>query len=238
MPASLEDYVQEAGRIGRDGCLSHAIVYVHRDSNKGPHISTAVKTYTSTNECLRRKLMNYFNEEFEPLLPALCCSICYNSALSSGCCPCNYKCKHDFSTTRCYCVKWCHGHSAFLPAIDAPGPSQVTVSLLRQEMSDAAIATCRQQLIQLAESSSSASTLPSNLSAQVYCKLIDNVLSNYQHIGSTHDILDQGAYSHETAQFILDILDDFAPIVSSTILETDDVFGNEHSAFVVDTDSD
>ena len=60
MPASLDDYMQESGWVGRDGVQNHAIV--HKDSNKGPHLSHEVKSYAGTAVCLRMKLMDYFGD--------------------------------------------------------------------------------------------------------------------------------------------------------------------------------
>jgi len=49
LPSTLEEYVQESGRSGRDGQLSTAVLY----PGKGKHASTKVKAYVSNSSTCR-----------------------------------------------------------------------------------------------------------------------------------------------------------------------------------------
>lgn len=83
-PGSLEAYYQEAGRAGRDGLLSEAILLFHEqdmmtqrffidNSDAQADYQTiqyqklqAVSHYANTEECLQRFIVRYFGEETEP----------------------------------------------------------------------------------------------------------------------------------------------------------------------------
>ena len=83
-PGSLEAYYQEAGRAGRDGLLSEAILLFHEqdmmtqrffiDNSDAQadyqtiqyHKLQAVSHYANTEECLQRFIVRYFGEETEP----------------------------------------------------------------------------------------------------------------------------------------------------------------------------
>lgn len=82
-PGSLEAYYQEAGRAGRDGLLSEAILLFHEqdmmtqrffiDNSDAQadyqtiqyHKLQAVSHYANTEECLQRFIVRYFGEETE-----------------------------------------------------------------------------------------------------------------------------------------------------------------------------
>lgn len=77
LPSNLEEYVQEAGRAGRDGKPAQAILYVGKG---GKNSSKAMKAYTvNTSSCRRRFLFCGFLSFFEKDIKAIgckCCDVC------------------------------------------------------------------------------------------------------------------------------------------------------------------
>lgn len=77
MPSSLEEYVQESGRSGRDGSQALAIVY---KGNRAKNASACVKEYEANSTICRRKLLFcgffLFSENDIKTVGCLCCDVC------------------------------------------------------------------------------------------------------------------------------------------------------------------
>ncbi|XP_028441999.1 putative ATP-dependent DNA helicase Q1 [Perca flavescens] len=77
-PDDVEDIVQQAGRAGRNGLQSHAILYVIKQSIK---VDKAVKDVigTGTHSCFRKALLSNFEEHTTSVEPGhLCCTYCHS----------------------------------------------------------------------------------------------------------------------------------------------------------------
>lgn len=86
VPCTVEEYVQEAGRAGRDGLSAVAIL--HR-GKLGKHCSKGMKEYLSNNEhCRRRMLLNTFLCYFEKDISVSGCSCCDVCCRSCSCDKC------------------------------------------------------------------------------------------------------------------------------------------------------
>lgn len=89
MPTDLESYYQEAGRAGRDGLDSEAILFFSAqdiisskrllEQSQDPYVNKrldAMIQYANSTSCLRKFILNYFDESYQP--PCKNCSSCLN----------------------------------------------------------------------------------------------------------------------------------------------------------------
>lgn len=112
---SIETYVQESGRGGRDGHMCEVVLYTYAGASRG-QVSTGMKEYCSnTEKCRRILLMNPFPGHISLTEPKhMCCDICTQQCLCS--CTCK-KCNcHQLSApciSCCTCTTKCTFLSPF-----------------------------------------------------------------------------------------------------------------------------
>jgi bloom syndrome protein len=88
LPNTIEEYVQEAGRAGRDGRQAEAILYRGKVGRK---CSKSIRMYESSDSCRRHFLFNPFLCYFErdiAVSGCLCCDVC---AVLCSCVECEIK---------------------------------------------------------------------------------------------------------------------------------------------------
>lgn len=74
-PLSVADFMQQAGRGGRDGKQAHSVTYYTKQqlSRCGKEVKIVIKS----PECQRQALYDHFSDSVSPLSPShLCCSSC------------------------------------------------------------------------------------------------------------------------------------------------------------------
>ena len=88
-PSADDDYVQEAGRAGRDNTLSYAIIYRYPYELMG-HASKTMKAYVRLDKgCRRNFLLNQFTSEKVARVghKHLCCDLCTAHCHCDSPCP-------------------------------------------------------------------------------------------------------------------------------------------------------
>ncbi|XP_069121651.1 ATP-dependent DNA helicase RecQ-like [Argopecten irradians] len=83
-PNTIEAYVQQIGRAGRDGEPSAAILYYN--GSDLAHVTNTMKEYCKGEECRRKTIIQYFmpnSQESESGLPSICCD---KFILKKNCC--------------------------------------------------------------------------------------------------------------------------------------------------------
>ena len=84
--SDIEDYLQESGRAGRDGCDCHAVLYVYPTCTVG-HVSPAMKEYCQqTTPCQRNVLLGHFGFTAQTqLVIHKCCDIRHKTCIYLFC---------------------------------------------------------------------------------------------------------------------------------------------------------
>ena len=104
----IDQFIQESGRVSRDGSHSSSVMLVLPNNTSGPGFEEEMRQYIkSTDVCRRSILMNAIENSFFSQLeiPHSCCDIC---ALTCSCvCVCEDK-------TLCSCTTKCIGSDTFL----------------------------------------------------------------------------------------------------------------------------
>ncbi|XP_060562077.1 ATP-dependent DNA helicase RecQ-like [Ruditapes philippinarum] len=74
-PTTMEAYVQEVGRAGREDMQAQAILFYNSSDLGVKHIRAEMKNYCQTKKCLREVINEFFGFSTE-IKPLNCCSVC------------------------------------------------------------------------------------------------------------------------------------------------------------------
>ena len=81
---SLEDYLQESGRVGRNGQKSYALMITYPHATSG-NVNSDMKMYCKADTCRRRLLLNKFGFDKDSDDSHSCCDVC-RSECNCGIC--------------------------------------------------------------------------------------------------------------------------------------------------------
>ena len=84
LPESVDMYVQESGRAGRNGAFACAVLVLKKDSRR---IEKNMKAYSENSDtCRRLFLFQNYDGEHSPVLPMCrCCDVCKTRCLCGQC---------------------------------------------------------------------------------------------------------------------------------------------------------
>ena len=200
----VDDYVQEAGRAGRDNLLSHAILYKYPYCLLG-HASKTMKAYVKLeNGCRRRFLLQQFTSgvvtDHDP--KHLCCDLC---AMDCKCkSPCPYEC-------------------SLAEKLDIHCDSDSTEDMSKvRELSDRQCCLLKEKLMKLRQSLLAPTHGPPNtfdiplyIGADLACGLseiiIDSIVDSSDYIETVFD-LEEKCSIFGNGQEILDIIENVSNI--------------------------
>lgn len=216
-PSSMDMYVQESGRAGRDGQLADCVILYHRYALSG-ETTSEVKTYMKGSTCRRNQIMSTFNLSSSFSGRLLCCDICCQGYVCCSC-PLQVQCDHTDNQS-CYCVRWCAVvglRNSFTVAT-----SQESRLKVRSKVPSSMLTQFERDIRHLGSESR---TLPVST---IYPELVQKLLSEHEYLDSIQDVMDLGAFSVNDASSILSIINQY----------TEDLDMNESmSALNLDSDS-
>lgn len=185
MSRSMETYLQESGRAGRDGELAYSIVYVKPSDYV--HINKAVATYCkSFVQCRRKQIADYFCLSGQKF----CCKVHANQRVdirTKGTCKCCDFCYENCRCENCFVLEWTNEATEFQKTF--------TMGTLDKErcITDGQLEQLRLNLLQYRDLVSEEGTSPllynSYLMTGLFDYVIDSIVSIASSVFSVEDIV-------------------------------------------------
>lgn len=199
-PSSVDQYLQETGRGGRDGLSAYAVLIKHKYSLSGK-VEDDMKEYIKSEKCRRHSLLSVFQESPTLQSSPACCDICTGAHIGeSSCCSCSIQSKCFHKTQTCYCVRWCGViHPLELTIVNSDNET-VSQEIQRSSVDETEL---RLALLQIR---SECHVLPSNVS-NLYPELVDALVRDHIYVKDVDDVMRMGALSRCDAHAIFEILD-------------------------------
>ena len=178
-PESVEAYVQETGRSGRDGKQSYCILYYSaHDIAANSRVDESIRAYCRNNvECRRKLLISQFSADSivtAPTLNHLCCSVCEQQC---SCTKCSTDCKEGMDTS-------CINPEEESPLLH-PAPNQIVVDMLQQQLEE-----CHDDLY--ARSSEEVALVGADICTGLSKSTFLSIAKNYMSIKQEADLMNYG----------------------------------------------
>jgi len=193
-PNSMDDYLQQIGRAGRNGEQSHAILLYNRNQLRNVEQSVMNLLKNPNLQCLRKIALNDFAKgDNEPLTPHSCCITCAKTC----CCD---ECPLFFSPYELYEKASDDDEDEVLKR---PVDEQVTLNV---KMS---LYELKDKLDKSMLHDGSSYSKPEILHG-LSLDMIDNIVSKLDYIFSVDDLVTQCDFSvYETAPHVIEVLCEF-----------------------------
>lgn len=213
-PSTTDEYLQQSGRIGRDGATSHAVLLKYKRCYQRTKVDTEMKNFCQTNSCRRQVLMssmiNAHSAGIE--IKHLCCDIC---AITCNClCQCN--------KAPCECDSHCHiGITASFAENNIKESNKLEhkskianptyiITAKQREIFESQLLEYRDSL--LTEQEKRHLVLQSDLVTGFSISLIKDVVQSMEFLGDLPSVVQNFPFFNEKhAQKVLDILKDIDP---------------------------
>lgn len=195
----IDDYLQEAGRAGRDKKLSHAILYKYPYSMMG-HVSKSMKEYVRLDKGCRRKfLLKQFTSELSAYDgdKHMCCDLCTVQCKCDN--PCLYTPPHAETLT----IE--HNPDTNTQPIQVRQLSHEQRSVLKTKLVE-----FRQSILAASHDTACAYKIPLYVGEDIACGLsesiIDSIVESCDYIETVSD-LEEKCLIFGCGQEILDIIE-------------------------------
>ncbi|XP_062567161.1 ATP-dependent DNA helicase RecQ-like [Saccostrea cucullata] len=197
-PRSIEEFMQEFGRCGRDGRSAMSVLYYHGMDIGKTATDDKMRSYAMAETCRRVLLQEFFTPDVNKSLPVtpkhLCCDNCCKTCECLNCPPLHDSLLSDFeenaalhaATLNCELVM-CH-----------------TVSEGQRNKISEKLKEYREICLE----DSGPSLLNVGILTGLSDSLIDSVVSNVHYIGSIEDLLSEYIFDKNLASSVMCIIDE------------------------------
>ncbi|XP_033730182.1 Werner syndrome ATP-dependent helicase homolog [Pecten maximus] len=191
---SIEGFMQEFGRSGRDGGSAMSVLYYHGMDISKTSTDDKMRSYATADTCRRVLLQEHFtpdvsiNMQINP--QHLCCDNCYRNCKCSNCPDLHTALLSDLEGDNDLCAA---ASTVVCHVVSESQQKEISVNLHEY----------RQMLV---EENSVPSLLNTDISTGLSVSLIDSITNNVQYIGSIEDLLSEYIFDQRIASSVMDII--------------------------------
>lgn len=197
-PRSVEEFMQEFGRAGRNGRSSMSVLYYHGIDISKTATDNKMRAYATSDTCRRMILQEHFTPDVRNTLPVfpkhLCCDIC---------------------ATSCECLNCPSFHVSLLT--DLQEDIELCAAVSKCELMSCHIVSEFQRnklhdKLKEYRESCLVNNVPSLLNVGILSglsdSLIDSIVNNVHYIGNIEDLMSEYIFDNNLARSVMSIIDE------------------------------